>query len=245
MKIDRVTARETLESIRGGLIVSCQALEDEPLHGPAFMVRMARAAQMGGGIGIRANSLEDCREIKREIHLPLIAIIKKTYADSEVCITPTLLEFRDLLAVGPEIIATDATARRRPGGVSLQEYVREAKRIFSGLLMADISTLEEALMAQELGFDIVSTTLSGYTSYSKGDPAPNLDLVRATCARLRIPVIAEGNVGTPEQAAECILLGAHAVVVGGAITRPQEITKKFVDRIREDNIGMEVVSHGG
>ena len=214
------------------MIVSCQALEDEPLHSSAIMVRMARAAQIGGAVGIRANSPQDCMEIKKNIDLPLIAIYKKVYGTSNVYITPTIEEVKDLLPVNSEIIAVDATQRPRPDGKTLDEFLREIRTIYKGMVLADISTYEEAIEAERLGFDMVSTTLSGYTDYTQDRTKPDIKLIEELSKVLKIPIIAEGNVETPDFAVKCLKAGALSVVVGGAITRPQLITKKFVDAVK-------------
>lgn len=223
---------QALNRIRGGMIVSCQALEDEPLHSSTIMMRMAKAAQVGGAVGIRANSPQDCSEIKKNVDLPLIAIYKKVYGQSDVFITPTIEEVKSLLTVNAEIIAVDATKRPRPDGKTLEEFINEIRKIYDGLLMADISDYEEAIEAERLGFDLVSTTLSSYTDYTKDREKPDITLIEDLVKVLKVPIIAEGNVETPELAAKCIKVGAWAVVTGGAITRPQLITKKFVDSIK-------------
>lgn len=220
-----------LSSIKGGLIVSCQALEDEPLHSSFIMGRMAKAALMGGAIGIRANSPEDCVEIKKQVNLPMIAIYKKVYAPFDVFITPTIEEVKALLPANPEIIAVDATKRPRPDGKTLEEFFKEIKKVYKGLVMADISDLEEGMEAERIGFDIVSTTLSGYTEYTLNRPKPDIELIKDLKKTLNTPIIAEGNIDSPAGAIDCLKSGALAVVVGAAITRPQLITKKFVDNI--------------
>lgn len=223
-----------LNRLKGQLVVSCQALEDEPLHSAFIMSRMAVAAAQGGASGIRANSVVDIEAIKQQVPLPVIGIIKRDYPDSEVYITPTLREVDELMRVAPEIIALDATDRVRPGGLTLSELVAQIRaRYPSVLLMADVSTVAEAKTAQALGFDCVGTTLYGYTPATAGHRLPEEDcrLLREVIAAVSVPVIAEGNVGTPELAARCLTLGAHAVVVGGAITRPQQITARFVAAI--------------
>jgi N-acylglucosamine-6-phosphate 2-epimerase len=225
-------SNDVLKAVKGGLIVSCQALEDEPLHSPHIMMRMAKAALMGGAVGIRANSPMDCAEIKQHIDLPIIAIYKMVYDISEVFITPTIKEVIELLPAKPEIIAVDATSRQRPDGKTLEEFFKEIKKVYNGLIMADISNFQEGIEAERIGFDIVSTTLSGYTKYTLDRPKPDTELIKVLTSTLKIPVIAEGNVETPDHAVECLTAGAWAVVVGGAITRPQLITKKFVDSIK-------------
>ena len=223
-----------LNSIKGGLIVSCQALENEPLHSSHIMMRMAKAALIGGAVGIRANSPVDCAEIKQNVDLPLIAIFKNVYGDCNVYITPTIEEVKTLLFVNPEIIAVDATNRSRPNGKTLEEFFKEIKQIYNGLVMADISTLEEGIEAERIGFDIVSTTLCGYTDYTLDEARPNIKLIKSLKDVVKIPIIAEGNVDSPENAINCLDAGAWAVVVGAAITRPQLITKKFVDSIENN-----------
>jgi N-acylglucosamine-6-phosphate 2-epimerase len=221
-----------LSLIEGKLIVSCQALENEPLHSPFIMSRMALAAMQGGASAIRANSLIDVQTIMDTVDLPVIAIIKRDYPGSDVYITPTLKEIDELMAAKPATIALDATSHERPGDLDLRELVVAVRKRYPELLlMADIATLEEARRAAELGFDCVGTTLHGYTAETKGQKlaANRCQFLREVLANVDVPVIAEGNVETPEMAALCLELGAHAVVVGGAITRPQQITRRFVN----------------
>ena len=214
--------KTVLDTLKGKLVVSCQALENEPLHSPFIMSRMALAARQGGAAAIRANSV------------PVIGIIKREYPDSEVFITATMKEVDELMTVSPAIIALDATDRARPGGESLATLVTRIRtRYPSVLLMADIATVDEAVMAQALGFDCVGTTLYGYTAQTAGHALPDDDcqFLKAVLAAVTVPVVAEGNVDTPERAARCLALGAHMVVVGGAITRPQQITERFMAAI--------------
>lgn len=227
--------KTVLDNLKGKLIVSCQALDNEPLHSPFIMSRMAVASEEGGAEGIRANSVADIAAIKQLVSLPVIGIIKRDYPDSEVFITATMKEVDELMSVGPELIALDATARPRPGGQRLDALVAEIRAKYpSVLLMADISTAEEALTAQSLGFDCVGTTLYGYTAETEGHALPENDcgFLRDVLAAVNIPVVAEGNVETPTLAARCLELGAHTVVVGGAITRPQQITARFAAAIK-------------
>lgn len=224
-----------LTTIRGKLVVSCQALDNEPLHSDFIMSRMALAAMQGGAAGIRANSVADVKAIRATVPLPVIGIIKRDYPASDVYITATMKEVRELMAVAPEMIALDATAHQRPGELQLAELVQRIREEFPALLlMADIATLEEAQNAQTLGFDCIGTTLHGYTQETQGSKLWHDDFafLRQVLAHCDTPVIAEGNVDTPEMAARCLTLGAHSVVVGGAITRPQQITQRFTDAIR-------------
>ena len=187
-----------LDTIRGGLIVSCQALENEPLHSSYIMQRMAVAAMYGGAVGIRANSVSDILEIRKEVKLPVIGIIKRVYDDSDVYITPSMKEVDELMTVRPEIIALDATKRMRPGKRSLEDFFAEVRAKYpEQIFMADCSTLEEGLNAAKIGFDILGTTLSGYTSYSKGSELPNMELIQQLVESGEKPVIAEGGIWTP------------------------------------------------
>ncbi len=220
---------ETLSRIKGKLIVSCQALEDEPLHSSYIMQRMAVAAMRGGAAGIRANSVSDILKIREEVKLPIIGIIKRKYTGSDVMITPTMQEVDELMAIKPDILAMDATNRKRPGGRELKDFFQEVRDKYPNqLFMADCSTLEEGLRADELGFDIVGTTLSGYTSYTKDVSLPNIVLMKELAKNAEKPVIAEGGIWTPEQLRHVLDAGVWAAVVGTAITRPMDITKKFV-----------------
>ena len=222
---------ETIKSrINGGLIVSCQALEDEPLHSPVIMGRMALAAKMGGAVGIRANTVEDIYEIRKNVDLPIIGIIKRVYPDSDVYITPTIEEVRMLIESPCDIIAFDATNRMRPDNENLENLIREIKAS-NKLAMADVSTYEEGMHAYSLGVDIVSTTLSGYTPYSPQIFEPDYELIKRLTNAMDIPVIAEGRITRPEQLVSCLKYGAFSIVVGGAITRPQLITKSFTEAI--------------
>ena len=226
--------KTVLDTLKGKLVVSCQALENEPLHSPFIMSRMALAARQGGAAAIRANSVVDIEAIKEQVTLPVIGIIKREYPDSEVFITATMKEVDELMTVSPAIIALDATDRARPGGESLPTLVTRIRtRYPSVLLMADIATVDEAVTAQALGFDCVGTTLYGYTAQTVDHALPDDDcqFLKTVLAAVTVPVVAEGNVDTPERAARCLALGAHMVVVGGAITRPQQITERFMAAI--------------
>lgn len=221
---------EVLNKIKGKLIVSCQALEDEPLHSSFIMGRMALAATQANAGGIRANTVSDIKEIKLNTKLPIIGIIKRVYGECNVYITPTIKEVIELADEGVDIIAIDATKRERPDNISLENFVKSIKAKYPNqLIMGDISSIEEAIYAQNIGIDIVGTTLCGYTEYTKGnDPLSTLSEV---LKNVTIPVIGEGNLDTPEKAKKAIEMGAFAVVVGGAITRPKQIAEKFVRAI--------------
>lgn len=220
------------DQIQGKLIVSCQALPDEPLHDSYIMGRMAYAAMLGGAKGIRANSIEDIQEIKKNVQLPIIGIIKQDYDNSKVYITPTMKEIELLYNEGVDVIALDATTRVRPDGTTIREFFPKVKDAFPDqLFMADCSTYEEGMLAAQLGFDCIGTTLVGYTEYTSGTGIPNFQLIAQLVKDSPVPVIAEGGIVCPDQLKKVFDLGVHAAVVGSAITRPMEITKRFVRAI--------------
>lgn len=221
-----------MEELRHKLIVSCQALPDEPLHSDFIMARMAVAAKEGGASGIRANSVVDIAAIQKAVDLPIIGIIKRDYQGADVYITATMKEVDELMTVRPDIIAIDATTSTRPNGESLKEFFQKAKEKYPDQLwMADCSTIDEMLAADQLGFDFIGTTLVGYTKQSQGDKIESNDfeIIRKALSKLSHPLIAEGNIDTPDKVHRVLELGAYSVVVGSAITRPQLITKKFVE----------------
>lgn len=223
-----------LEKVKGGLIVSCQALKGEPLHSSFIMGKMAKAAEEGGAVGIRANSAVDINEIAKNTSLPIIGIVKKVYSDSPIYITPTMKEIDELAATPCAMIALDATDRVRHKQQDIKAFLAEIRSLLpERKLMADIATLDEAKRAEDLGFDCVSTTMIGYTEESKNQQieANDFALMKAIINAVNIPIIAEGHIDTPEKAKRCLEIGAHAVVVGAAITRPQLITKAFTDKI--------------
>lgn len=225
---------DRIKALKGQLIVSCQALPQEPLHSSFIMGRMARAAKEGGAAGIRANTKEDIKEIQEVTGLPLIGIVKRDYPDSAVYITPTMKEIEELMEVKPEIVAIDATGALRPGNVTLADFFHQIKEKYpEQKLMADCSTIEEALFADELGFDFIGTTMVGYTPQSKGLKIEENDfeILRTILKKVKHPVIAEGNVNSPEKAKRVIELGSYAVVVGSSITRPQLITKGYAEAV--------------
>lgn len=220
-----------LDIIKGSLVVSCQALEDEPLFSSFIMGRMALAAKQGGAKAIRAQSVNDIKEIKKVTGLPVIGIIKRNYKDSEIYITPTIKEVKELVDCKCcEMIALDLTNRIRPNNENVKDLIDYIKNN-NILVMADISTYEEAVEAEKLGVDCVSTTLSGYTNYSRQESTPDLPLVKKLSENLKIPVIAEGRIHSPSDLKKAYEYGAYSVVVGGAITRPKEITERFIKEI--------------
>ena len=226
--------------LQGGLIVSCQALEDEPLHGSQIMAAMARAAVQGGAVGIRANSPADITAIRAAVDLPLIGLYKARISGYKVYITPTVLHACAVAVAGADVIALDATQREHPDGLTAAGLIDLVKQQTKKPVLADVSTLAEGLAAWQAGADAISTALSGYTGYSPQQEAPDFTLLRKLIAELPIPVLAEGRIATPEQAARALELGAFAVVVGSAITRPQWITRQFAQRMTRRPNGTEI-----
>lgn len=217
-------AAAALRGLAGSLIVSCQALPGEALHGADIMARMAQAAVAGGAAAVRINGPEDVAAVRRAVPVPLIGLWKD--GDEGVYITPTLGHARRVAEAGADLVALDATGRARPDGLSLRATVEALHRLGIGVL-ADVSTHEEGLAAAAAGADAVATTLSGYTPGSAPQAGPDFALVASLAAALDVPLIAEGRIATPAEAAHALALGAHAVVVGGAITRPAAITERF------------------
>ena len=230
-----MTNKEILEQIKGGLIVSCQALETEPLYDSYIMSKMAWAAYLGGAVGIRANTVVDIKAIKEKVDLPVIGIIKEEYPDSDVYITPTMKEIDALVEIKCEIIALDATRRVRPNGVELKDFFTEVRAKYPNqLFMADTSCFEEGELAEGLGFDLIGTTMAGYTPYTKGRALPDLELIREYSERLSTPIIAEGGIWSPDDLVNVYKAGAFSAVCGTAITRPMDITKRFVKALERE-----------
>lgn len=222
---------DLLRQLRGGLIVSCQAEADEPLYGSDHMAVMAVAAAEGGAVGIRANTPEDIAAIRLAINLPIIGIYKLDVPGYVVRVTPTLISAIQVAQAGADIIAIDSTSRPHPDGLNMIERIRLIHEQTRCPVMADISTYEEGVTAQQAGADIVATTLSGYTEESPAHDSPDFVLLQRLTSSLHVPVVAEGRIATPEHALQALALGAFAVVVGSAITRPQWITAQFVQRM--------------
>ena len=227
---------EILNLTKGSIIVSCQALPDEPMYCEemSLMPYFAKAAQQAGSKVIRTSSIRDIVAIKEKLGMPVIGLIKRFYEGFDCYITPTMREVDELVEVDSDIIAVDCTYVKRGDGKTVNEFLKEIRAKYPDIaLMADISTFEEGMNAWKCGVDLVGTTMSGYTPQSDKTEGPNYELVSKLTKALPIPVIAEGHVHYPDQAKKMLDLGAHAVVIGGAITRPLEIAQRFYKAIEE------------
>lgn len=216
------------------MIVSCQAEGDDPFNDdPEYMALFARAAEMGGAIGIRTQGIAKLEAIKRATKLPVIGLLKGQFADGTVKITGSYSEVEQLIIAKSDIVAIDGTFREREG-LTGPEFIREVKKRYGCLVLADIATYDEAKACEESGADCVSTTLNGYTpdtlQYHNG---PNYDVLKECVKVLSIPVFAEGRYNTPAEAGKAMELGAYAVISGTAITRPRVITQWFVAEINK------------
>ena len=223
---------DTLDRLQNGLIVSCQALEDEPLHGPMLMAAMARAAFLGGAVGIRTNGVQEVEVIKKITGLPVIGIKKVTGEHGQMCITPSVSHAKELGRAGADIIAVDVR-KERPFGEPLEELLPRIRRELNILVMADCATLEDAEGAKRIGVDILAPTF-GFLKNDIGIE-PDFRLLEGML-KLGLPVIAEGGFWYPEQVVKAFKMGAWSVVVGSAITRPMEITKRFVQALKKEQI---------
>ena len=222
-----------LERLKGGMIVSCQAEGDDPFNAdPEYMALFARAAEMGGAIGIRTQGIAKLEAIKRATKLPVIGLLKSQFPDGTVRITGSFAEVEQLICSKSDIVAIDGTFREREG-LSGPEFIKAVKESYGCLVLADIATYEEAKACEAAGADCVSTTLNGYTPDTKQFyDGPNYDVLRECVNGLTIPVFAEGRYNTPLEAGKAMELGAYAVISGTAITRPRVITQWFVEEIK-------------
>ena len=232
-----MTKEKLFELMKGTVIVSCQATPGEPLYlkDDSIMYLMARAAKQAGAKVIRTSSARDIAAIKEETGLPVIGLIKREYPGYQGRITMTMREVDECMSAMADIVSIDCTDCPRGDGLTPAEFLKQVKAKYPNIIiMADCATYEEAVAAYAAGADLVGTTMSGYTPATADRTGePDFELVRRLAADLPCPVIAEGRVHTPEQAREMLELGAWAVVVGGAITRPLEIASRFMEAVED------------
>ncbi len=224
---------EIIEKLKGNLIVSCQAEGDSPFNSPEGVTLFAKASIMGGAVAIRSEGIGKTKMILEQTNVPVIGLIKSRFDDGSVRITGSIKDVKELNAIGTHIIAIDGTFRKREN-LTGPEFINKIKSEFNCLVMADIAKEDEAIECEQAGADLISTTLNGYTPDTLTDKlkTPNYDLVKSLVRKITKPVIAEGRINSPEAAGEMIKIGAYAVVVGTAITRPQVITSWFVEAIK-------------
>ncbi len=227
---------ELFKLLKGGMIVSCQAEGDDPFNAnPEYMALFARAAEMGGAVGIRTQGIEKLKAIKRATNLPVIGLLKSQFPDGTVCITGSFNEVEQLIVAGSDIVAIDGTFRKREG-LTGPEFIKEVKKRYGCIVLADIATYAEAKACEEAGADCVSTTLNGYTPDTlQFHDGPNYDVLKECVEGLTVPVFAEGRYNTPAEAGKAMELNAFAVISGTAITRPRVITQWFVNEINKVN----------
>lgn len=220
-----------VESLRGGLVVSCQAYPGEPMRHPDTMAQLAQAACAGGAAGIRTEGPDCVATVEQRVPVPVIGLWKEG-PDDGVFITPTLAHALTVARAGARLVAVDGTRRPRPDGLDLARVVEGVHEQSDALVMADCGSLDDALAAGDVGVDMVGTTLAGYTDERPRTDGPDLELVSAIAQRLpEVPLLAEGRVHTPAQARQALEAGAFAVVVGTAITHPATVTGWFVEAL--------------
>ncbi len=218
---------EMVEAMRGKLIVSCQAYPGEPMRDPNTMAQVAQAAVEGGAVAVRLQGLADIAAARRVVEVPIIGLWKD--GTEGVYITPTLKHALDVAKAGADIVAIDATRRPRPDGSTFAEIVAGLKREFPDVLvMADCGCLDDAVVAEAVGADLLGTTLAGYTEDRPKTDGPDLELITQIAKAATAPVIAEGRINTPEDATDALKAGAFSVCVGSAITHPTRITQRFI-----------------
>ena len=218
-----------IDNWRGGLIVSCQAPENSPLAKPEIIAAFAETAEQNGAVGVRIDSPRNIEAVKKRVKIPVLGIYKLVSPPSEVYITPTFDAAEKIVAAGADLIALDATRRARPHGEKLADLVARIQTSLKKPVMADVAESEEGLRAaEELGVELVSTTLSGYTKETRHLAKPDFELVETLARRLRVPIICEGRLRSAEDVKRAFDCGAFAVVVGGAITGIDQLVGHFV-----------------
>ena len=229
--------------LKRGLIVSCQATVEEPMHGSDIMARMAIAAKWGGAVAVRVNTYSDLLAVSKAVDIPILGLIKQQYEGYYPYITPTMKEVDLVVDSGAEIVCVDATSYPRPDGNDLKTFISMIREKHPDVeILADVSTAEEGIYAASLGVDYVATTLSGYTPDTIDKNAsviqefrePDFAIIEKLVESIDTPIVAEGKFWDAENAIKALKLGAYAVTIGAGITRPQIITKKIVDEINNN-----------
>lgn len=232
-----------IDQIKGGIVVSCQAHEEDGLYGPENMALMAKAAELGGAVGIRADDPKHIAAIRRTVKLPIIGIYKEDVEGYATRITLNMDRAKEIFEAGSDIIALDCTNRPHPYGTTGIEMIKQIKEQFGCLVMADISNFEEGVAAANAGADLVATTLSGYTDYTPHTEGPDFELVERLANTISVPVICEGRIASPEHARRLLHMGVHAIVVGSMITRPMWITKQYADMMKKTVASMNATAY--
>jgi N-acylglucosamine-6-phosphate 2-epimerase len=223
--------KSILESLRGGLIVSCQAPADSPLHNAIAIAAMAEAALNRGALGVRIDTPDHIQAVRARCSHPIIGLWKQVMPPSEVYITPQFHHAEAVAQAGSDIIAVDATQRPRPSGETLEQLIQEIHQRLGCAVMADVDTLDNALRAIDAGADCVGTTLFGYTAETQTETPPGFDLLKAMVRQCPVPVICEGGIASPAQAKQALDLGAYTVVVGTAITGIDYLVQRYVSAL--------------
>ncbi len=225
---------EKITALQHGLIVSCHVDEEEKETMPDLLAYFVRAAERGGAVGIRIEGVENVRSIRSRTRLPIIGFTQGSYEDGSALITAGMSDVEALFEAGADIVAIDGTKRKRPDGSDGFLFFEQVRKRFKALLWADVATFREGIRAAESGADLVATTLAGYTpgTVARDYHTPDFTLIHELSNALTIPVIAEGRIWNPDHAGHAINLGAHAVVVGSAITRPHIVAQMFSDALK-------------
>jgi N-acylglucosamine-6-phosphate 2-epimerase len=231
--MSEVLSERLRAQLQGGLIVSCQAPVGSPLDDPYIISALALTAEQHGAAAVRIKHPAQIAAVRARVRVPIIGLDKVEFADSSVYITPTFEIARRVAENGADIIALDATKRQRPRGETLADLIQRVRSELKKPVLADVATFDEGLHAAECGADLVATTLCGYTEESKGTSQPALDLLERLAAVLRVPVVCEGGVSSPEEVKAAFACGAFAIVVGTAITGVGQLVEKFVAASRQ------------
>jgi len=208
----------SIKTLKKGLIISCQAPVNSPLHEPTIIAAMAQAAINNGAVGVRIDTPSHIRAVRQRVKVPIIGLWKQAIAGYDVYITPQFHHAVGVAEAGADIIAIDATTRHRPGDETVASIISRIHQELDKPVMADVDTIEAARAASTAGADILGTTLYGYTAKTNNDSPPAWELLTQIVAELDIPVICEGGISSPQMARQALNLGAYAVVVGTAIT---------------------------